>query len=265
MSALTTAAALLSIAADSASNIVTILPARCYVENEWILSAAIDTLRKMLPRIPEGVGTLGMIDIDCAIDEDYLVPSAAGAGPGLAVLGMAHCPVGWAAQHLRQQGAMVASGILTGYAGVFAAHIYRRWPELAGALNKLTAAATRGENQLFANAHHAVPRSVLRPLKWWPPMFPQRALRVLRCGWRGLHTARAVSRVAASCPITIDSILQFPPQSESQPERILRTRSRGEFDDAALRTAPPGCSYYGVAGDPSERTARQEIDHGWAD
>ena len=79
MSSLTTAAALLSIAAESASNVVTILPARCYVANEWILASALDTLRKMLPRIPEGVGTLGMIDIDPAVDEDYLVPSEAEA------------------------------------------------------------------------------------------------------------------------------------------------------------------------------------------
>ena len=242
MSSLTTAAALLSIAADSASNVVTILPARCYVANEWILSSALGTLRKMLPRIPEGAGTLGMIDIDCAIDEDYLVPCAAEEGPGLTVLGMAHRPVGWVAQHLRRQGAMVASGILTGYAGVFAAHIYRRWPELAGALDKFTERATRGENQIRANMHPQVPSSVLRSLKWWPLMFPQRALRVFRCGWRGLHTARAVSRIAASCPVTIDSVLQGSPQFESRSE--LPSRLGDELCQAAIRTGPPVRSYH---------------------
>jgi hypothetical protein len=265
MSSLTTAAALLSIAADSASNVVTILPARCYVANEWILSSALDTLRKMLPRIPEGVGTLGMIDIDGAIDEDYLVPCAAEAGPGLAVLGMAHRPVGWVAQHLRQHGAMVASGILTGYAGVFAAHIYRRWPELASALDKLTEATTRGENRLRANTYRDVPRCVLRSLKWWPPTFPQRALQVFRCGWRGLHTARAVSRVAASCPVTSDSVLQFPPQSESQSERTLRAGLCDEFDHAAIRTGPPVRSYCLGTGMRAQRAPRREIDHGWVD
>jgi mannose-1-phosphate guanylyltransferase len=265
MSSLTMAAALLSIAADSASNVVTILPARCYVANDWKLSSALDTLRKMLPRIPEGVGTLGMIDIDCAVDEDYLVPCAAEAGPGLAVLGMAHRPVGWVAHHLRQQGAMVASGILTGYAGVFAAHIYRRWPELAGALDKLTEAANRGENLLRANMYRDVPRWVLRSLKWWPPMFPQRALRVFRCGWRGLHTARAVTRVAASCPVTIDSVLQCPPQSEFQSERTLRAGLCDEFDHAAIRTDPPARSYYLGTGNRAEGTARRDIDHGCVD
>src|SRR5277367_3985233 len=37
-SSLTIAAALLSIAADSASHVATILPARCYVANVWTLS-----------------------------------------------------------------------------------------------------------------------------------------------------------------------------------------------------------------------------------
>ena len=38
-------------------------------------------LHAMLPRIPEGVGTLGMIDIDDGIDEDYLVPGRHQTGP----------------------------------------------------------------------------------------------------------------------------------------------------------------------------------------
>jgi hypothetical protein len=91
-SSLTTAAALLSIAADSAKNVVTILPARCYVANEWILASALDQLCRMLPAIPEGVGTLGMIDIDDAVDEDYLVPREGESGGGLAVMGMARRP-----------------------------------------------------------------------------------------------------------------------------------------------------------------------------
>ena len=244
MSSLTTAAALLSIAADSVSNVVTILPARCYVANEWLLSAALDTLRKMLPRIPEGVGTLGMIDIDYAVDEDYLVPCEPTTGPILAVLGMAHRPVGWVAQHLRQQGAMVASGILMGYAGVFAAHIYNRWPELAKALVKANELAARGENRLRVDRYPEVPRSVLRSLRWSPPIFPQRALRVFRCGWRGLHTARAVSRVSASYAVTIDSTLQEPPQLEPHSEGASRIRKCEDFDRAAFRTDPPAYSHY---------------------
>src|SRR5208283_3772870 len=85
MSSLTTAAALLAIAADSVSHMVTIMPARCYVADEWILSSALHRLHAMLPRIPEGVGTLGMIDIDAGIDEDYLVPYRTKLGPVVAV------------------------------------------------------------------------------------------------------------------------------------------------------------------------------------
>lgn len=245
MSSLTTAAALLSIGADSAANVVTILPARCYVANEWNLSSALETLHKMLPAIPEGVATLGMIDIDPAVDEDYLVPCKAEAGPGVAVLGMAHRPVGWIAQHLRQQGAMVASGILVGYAGVFAAHISKYWPELAKTLAKFQAA--RGENRLHADTYRDVPRSALRSLRWWPPVFPQRALRVFRCGWRGLHTARAVSRVSASCAVTIDSDLQCPPQSADRTTRLAPGEPRIMSRSPAHRS-PPNSAFDAGAG-----------------
>jgi hypothetical protein len=102
-SSLTTAAALLAIAADSASNVVTIMPTRCYVGDERVLSSAIDQLCTMLPGVPERVATLGMVEIDDGIDEDYLVPCESNEGPGLAVLGMARRPVGWVAQHLRQR------------------------------------------------------------------------------------------------------------------------------------------------------------------
>jgi mannose-1-phosphate guanylyltransferase len=216
-SSLTTAAALLAIAADSASNVVTVLPTRCYVGDERILSSALGNLCTMLPSVPEGAATLGMVEIDDGVDEDYLVPCAANEGPGLAILGMARRPAGWVAQHLRQQGALVASGILTAYAAVFAEHIYKRWPALAKTLSEFNAAAAGGENRLHAGMCRDLPRSVPPSLRWSPPLFPQRALRVLRCGWKGLHTARAVSRVSASCVVTIDSVPQFSPYVGYQP------------------------------------------------
>jgi len=190
---LTMAAALLSIAADSPSNVVTILPTRCYVANEWILSSALDQLHGLLPELAEGAATLGMIDVEDGIDEDYLVPGADNSGTGSVVLGMAHRPVRWVAQHLRQQGAMVASGILMGYVSAFAAHIHRHRPVLAKALEKLKAETAGAENRLGSDMFQDAPISMLRPLTWRPPTFPQRALPVFRCGWRGLHTARAVS------------------------------------------------------------------------
>jgi mannose-1-phosphate guanylyltransferase len=236
---LTTAAALLAIAADSATNVVTILPARCYVASEWILHAALNQLQLILPRIPEGVGTLGMVDIEDGIDEDYLVPFETRVGPGQAVLAMARRPAEWIARHLRQHGAMVASGILTGYAGVFAMHASRVWPGLAKALTKITRIAADGERRLCADGYRGMPQSVLRSLRWWPPIFPQRAIRVYRCGWRGLRTARAVARISASCPATIDSELESWTASQA-------TRS-SDFDHAASRA---NCRC---------------VDHGWVD
>jgi mannose-1-phosphate guanylyltransferase len=217
-SPLTTAAALLSIAADSVSHVVTILPARCYVANERILSAALHRLNAMLARIPEGVGTLGMIDIDDGIDEDYLVPCGTRLGPVVAVQGMARQPAGWVARHLRQHGAMVASGILTGYAGRFAEHIVKQRPTLINALTKVMCGAAGREVRLSAEMYRQVPRSVLRSLRWWPPGFPQRAFPVYRCGWKGLHTARAVARIGESYLPTIDSTWQL--QTESDVKRL---------------------------------------------
>jgi len=234
MSPLTTAAALLSIAADSVSHVVTILPARCYVANEWILSAALHRLRAMLPRIPEGVGTLGMIDIDDGIDEDYLVPCGTRLDPVVAVQGMARQPAGWVAGQLRQHGAMVASGILTGYAGRFAAHIVKHRPTLASALTKFMCAAAGGENRLSADIYREVSRSVLRSLRWWPPAFPQRAFPVYRCGWKGLHTVRAVARISESCGPTIDSTSQLHRESELKRSRTLTMMTPTDFYRAPL-------------------------------
>jgi hypothetical protein len=247
-SSLTMAAALLSIAADSLSNVVTIVPARCYVAHEWILSAAIARLHEMLPQIPEGVGTLGMIEIDDGIDEDLLVPSGNRLGPGLSVQAMARRPVGWVAQHLREHGAMVASGILTGYAGVFAAHVSKQRPGLTKAITRGLRAADGGENRFGAALLREVPRSVLRSLRWWPPTFPQRAFRVHRCGFRGLQTARAVARVCATCPATFDSA----PRNTAAPEiRPMQSGPDTQWDRSGINRA--------------RTTSRGHADHVWAD
>jgi hypothetical protein len=199
VSALTTAAALLSIAADSSSNIVTILPARCYVAHECILSAALQEVRAVLPRIREGVATLGMVDIDDGIDEDYLVAARVETGPGLRAQAIVRKPTTWVARYLRRQGAMVMSGILVGYAGIFAAHISKCWPGLTNVLTRLVAASSADDESRFsASIIRGVPSVVLRSLRWRPPIFPQRAFRVYHCGWSGLHSAQAVARISAS-------------------------------------------------------------------
>jgi mannose-1-phosphate guanylyltransferase len=125
---LSVAAAILSIAARSTSDIITILPARCHVAHESILRRALNYALTELPGIPEGVVTLGMLDPEEAIDEDYLLVGRARVGRALRVEGFARKPVAWVARRLRRHGALVASGILMGYAGVFAAHISKHWP-----------------------------------------------------------------------------------------------------------------------------------------
>jgi mannose-1-phosphate guanylyltransferase len=196
-SLLTRAAALLSIAQLSPSNVVTILPARCYVAQEWILRAALERALSILPGVREGVVTLGMVDIDEGIDEDYLAVARARIGAGFNVLGLARRPASWTARLLVQQGAMIASSIMIGYAGAFAAHISTHWPGLAQTLAKLGAAAAAmgSECEIPMNLQRGVPRPTMKSPRWNPPMFPQRAIPVMGSGWSGLRTQRAVGRV----------------------------------------------------------------------
>ena len=259
---LTTAAALLSIAADSMANLVTILPARCYVANESILSTALNQLQAALPMIPEGVATLGMIDIEDGIDENYLVPFETRLGPGQAVQAMARRPAEWVARHLRQHGAMVASGILTGYARVFAMHASRHWPRLTRKLAKVMRVAARGEKRFYADGCREMPRSVLRSLRWWPPAFPQRALRVYRCGFRGLQTARAVGRISESCPPAIDSVAQYAAVADFESWQSPRANLSGDLGRVAYRTS----LQYGDSSAASRpRPPRRCVDQGWVD
>jgi mannose-1-phosphate guanylyltransferase len=260
---LTTAAALLSIAADSFANVVTVLPARCYVANESILVAALNQLQAMLPRIPEGAGTLGMIDIEDGIDEDYLVPFDTRVGPGQAVQAVARRPVEWVARHLRRHGAMVASGILTGYARVFAMHATRRWPpEFTRKLTKVMQVAANGEKRLYVDGHREMTRSVLRSLRWWPPTFPQRALRVHQCGFRGLQTARAARRISESCPTTIDSVAQYGAAADFELWQSPRANPSGNVDYVANRPSLQ-CADSSVA--CGSKPPRRCVDHGWVD
>jgi mannose-1-phosphate guanylyltransferase len=196
-SALTVAAALLSIANKSPTSIVTVLPARCYVERELILEAALERATAVLPEVAEGVVTLGMIDMDEGVDEDYLITCRAMFGPGLSIQGYARRPISWVAQHLRQQGAAIASGITIGYAGAFAAHITKHWPGVTRQLNKLIAAAAEAgvECEIPLDLQRGMPGPKLHFLRWQPPSFAQRAFRVFRCGWCSLKSPRAVERI----------------------------------------------------------------------
>lgn len=195
-SALTASAAVLKIADASPSNVVVIAPARVHVLRESVLAAALDKAIYGLPSVPEGAVTLAMIDGECGVDEDYLVLDRPRFRPGALVLGVARRPSSWVANHLRLQGAMIASGIMIGYAGVFAAHISKQWPGLTRKLNKAAhnAAAVSAECELSSRLCSRIPRLTLASLRWQAPTFRQRALCVDGSGWNGLRSARSVAR-----------------------------------------------------------------------
>jgi hypothetical protein len=105
------------------------------------------------------------------------------------------------------------TGILSGTVHGFATHAFKHRPGLAEALSRMVRSSASGEHMVSANRFYRLPRNLLRPVCWWPPTFAQRAIRVYRCGFRGLKTARAVLSVSASCPAVIDAV----PQSVAEP------------------------------------------------
>lgn len=197
-SSLTTAAAVLSIAARAPSAAVTILPARCYVDNEWTLTVALHTALSNMAFAADGVVTLGMAGGASELDEDYLLLDGPPDGdPVVPVSVTARRPVEWVARHLVGRGALVASGIYIGHADVLAAMLYKYWPKPTHQLLRhLARSFARGvENPLPAavveEALRAAPHSFWRHLPW----MPLRALRVAHCGWSSLRSGRAIDQI----------------------------------------------------------------------
>jgi hypothetical protein len=199
---LTAAAALLRIARESPSAVVGLLPARCFVAQEETLAEAMAQALFELPSVPEGVVSLGMTDFDLDADEDYLVPETGRRGPTLRLHGVARRPTAWIARSLRDSGAMVASEIMIGYVGAFAAHISQRWPGVSARLLRLIDAASLTDTETWIPSclQRGAPAAMLSALRWYPPSLPQRALRVMPCGWSGLRTAASVARLSADLP-----------------------------------------------------------------
>ena len=196
-SQLSSAAAILSVATHSPSSVVAIIPAKCFVADEAVLRRAIAHAISQLSGVPEGAVTLGMLDSEDAIDESYLIVSRARIGSGLSVDGFARRPVAWVARYLKSHGALVASGIMIGYAGVFAAHISKNWPGISRKLTQLTEAAQASgeECDVPSSLDRNVPKSILNSLRWCPPAFKQRVFGVCRSGWSSLNSPRAVSQM----------------------------------------------------------------------
>jgi hypothetical protein len=219
MSWLTTAAAILAIAYKAPDSIVTLLPGRCFVSHESILTQAIERAVALLPTVPETVISLGMQDLDDSIDEDYLVPPKGPREFLQPLVGVARRPLPWIAGYLRAEGALVASRVTCSYARTLAAHICLVWPGLASTLLEhiLAGSAQPAEGGVRINIPSGLPKAILRSRLWYPPALPQRALRVTACGWSGLRTARAVARMTAFLSPSLQPLPSAAPRRPTAP------------------------------------------------
>src|SRR5271168_652738 len=91
-SLLTTAAAVLSIAARTPTALITLLPARCYVSDEWTLTVALHRALSAPSFLADGIVTLGIVGAELGVDEDYLMLSAPDDRPTVAVAFTAQRP-----------------------------------------------------------------------------------------------------------------------------------------------------------------------------
>jgi mannose-1-phosphate guanylyltransferase len=201
-SLLTTAAAVLSIAARTPKALITILPARCYVADEWTLTVALHRALSERSILADGIATLGMIGAEFDVDEDYLALSAPDGRPTVAVAFTAQRPGEWVSRDLVRRGAVLASGIYLGYARTLASMFYKYWPALTRRiLRHLKQSIGRGvENRIPSTLAQEELRALSRPFWDRPPWIPLRALRVVNCGWSSLCSARAIERVLTLQP-----------------------------------------------------------------
>ena len=182
---LSTAAAVLSIAARSPCCLVTILPSDFWVARESVLAGAIDNVLAALQRVPGTVATLGMSDTHPGTDEDYLIVGAGSSEMGAPIQAKANRPGPSVAKRLLNEGALVASGILVGHAQAFAVRFHKYWPQLARELTHTlqSGRSLEAENRLSADVYQHIARSVLGSIRLFPPTFAMRAFRVQGSGW----------------------------------------------------------------------------------
>jgi mannose-1-phosphate guanylyltransferase len=199
-SLLTTAAAVLSIAARTPSALITILPARCCVADECTLTLALR--RALLERrfLSEGILTLGIIGF--GVDEDYLVLRVPDDPPTVAVAFTAQRPTEWVAQNIVRRGGVVATGIYIATANALASLLYRYWPTLTHKiLRHLKHSHVPGvENRIAPALAQEALRAASRPFWDRPPWLTLRAVRVANCGWSGLHSMRAIEQIDSPQP-----------------------------------------------------------------
>jgi mannose-1-phosphate guanylyltransferase len=182
---LSTAAAVLSIATKEPRCPIAILPSDFWVARESVLSEAIENAFEQLQGMPESVATLGMIDRHPEGHEDYLVVGPHHPQKGAAIQARINRPERSVAKQLASAGAMVASGILLGYAQAFAARINKYWPQLAQELIRTLRkdCVADVERRFSAFAYRQTPRLVSESVRLSPPTFPARAFAVRGSGW----------------------------------------------------------------------------------
>src|SRR5271156_1042092 len=149
---LSTALAVLSVAARSPSCLVTILPSDFWVARESVLTEAIESVLTALRRVPDTVATLGMSDTHPGTEEDYIIVGPGSSQMGAAIQAKADRPRPPAAKQLFDEGALVASGILLGQARAFAARIHKYCPQLVRELTDIvgSVSAPEAEHSLSA-------------------------------------------------------------------------------------------------------------------
>jgi mannose-1-phosphate guanylyltransferase len=199
-SSLSTAAAVLSVAAGSPSCLIVVLPSDFWVARESVLREGIDRTSRLLQLIPESVVTLGMMDTYPESDEDYLVVGPNNAHKGAVIQARVNRPEPRVAQQLVIEGAMVASGILLGYAHAFAARIRKYWPHLA---HELTHAMepdcdSDQEHRFSADLYRHIPGRVINSIRLSSATFPMRAFQVQGCGWCSRKPLKEIRPAAAS-------------------------------------------------------------------
>jgi mannose-1-phosphate guanylyltransferase len=199
---LTTAAAVLSIAARSPMSLITIMPARCYVEDEWTLTVALHRVLSAPSLLVDGIVTLGIVGAELGVDEDYLVLGTTDHRPTIPVAFTARKPADKLARQFVRRGALVATGIYIARANALAAQLYQLWPTLTNSLVRYL------EQTYIRGAENRVPTAVLHealralPSRLWnrQSRLTLRALPVADCGWNSLRSARAIERIAAPQP-----------------------------------------------------------------
>jgi mannose-1-phosphate guanylyltransferase len=198
---LTTAAAVLSIATRSPRSLITIMPARCYVEDEWTLTVALHSVLSAPSLLVDGIVTLGIIGAEPGVDEDYLVLRTPDHRSTIAVDFTARRPAERLVRQFVRRGALVATEIYIGTASTLAANLYRHWPKLTNSLVRhLEQTQVPGvENRIpAALAHEAlctVPRMRNRAAR-----LTLRALPIPHCGWSSLRSVHAIERIASPQP-----------------------------------------------------------------